>query len=1137
MREFEKLESSALMQRLIHSTDREVLALATTVQSVATKAAALLATVVVDMPLYTLHNERHILNVIGWMESLLEDKGIERLSPFECGLCLLAAYSHDLGMTLSRQECDALPTDPDYLRFRDRYLEERHLIDGLREAGEHHRANLIENHLRTEYLRVTHADGMAKRLCARLGEIAPDLVYRGVDYRRQLELVAISHNHPVEWLRLQFEKEDLAWHETVGKNEAINFPFVGILLRLADVMDFDSSRTPSILFRHIGLDRELANRFEEISGQEWKKHLAITGIDWLAGDGLLTYRAANCPHPAVEKSIRDFVGMIQREVSQAASELRHLHDEGRCLVRLPEVKAEVKAAREDGAPRYTYHDWNFRLDQDEIIRLLMGESLYGDPSLCIRELLQNALDAVELRDLRLQLRRKGGQPAEPVDGESLAPGRFLCGGIEEAFAVKLTWGEEGGHQFIRVEDNGTGMTEGVIERYFTQIGKSFYQSPDFRGEQAEMRRHGLIATPISTFGIGVLSCFMIADRVGVRTHPGQVSGSRPALDLEISGPGSLFWTRPGTRTRQGTEVTLWLRKELHGKPVRLEHDRERCFQRLRNFLSYSNAYLEESDGLDPGLIAAQHVVWPKYPVHIAPSENEHWTIDGRFHVDHLAPIDRNRFVEKIAEWEYPLLFADDPRWELIEWTDDHCEEATGTRVRIWFPENPGAEDSLQFWELAAFVGAQVQAALPLVTVQSMRVRDTKAIHSALPFAPGAGCRAWIDLRGTATPRLTADRGTALIPPDESEWRGLVARVWERCARDLVVPARGCAPRLLWSSWRAELAEVLRPSLPDGPRSGRLVRDSSKGHTWRLATVALLMDLALDLTRATNLAHTLTRAFTLAHILSLGRDLPVALNLGRALDCSLSRDFARPLALAITRDRDPDRDLTHPFDPAHARILARGDALHHDLDRNRAPKTPPTTAHLNVLHTSWLQEAFFPSLSQSWPGLELQGLEGKIGDAVLTSPASFRFELNGRLVLFADQQGTEPPQLSRYQYDLCFPMTAIPIGRLRREFPAWREDRRYRPLGVLPFLMPELAKVWQKHAKRLLTLFPIGEIYAFQPAEKLWYKPFAEWTPADWQDSAHRSLLWNIGKGIVLTAPGVHPRDTFPTVGKPFQEFG
>ena len=33
-------------------------------------------------------------------------------------------------------------------------------------------------------------------------------------------------------------------------------------------------------------------------------------------------------------------------------------------------------------------------------------------------------------------------------------------------------------------DNGVGMTEEVIKTYFTQIGKSFYLSPEFNQERA-----------------------------------------------------------------------------------------------------------------------------------------------------------------------------------------------------------------------------------------------------------------------------------------------------------------------------------------------------------------------------------------------------------------------------------------------------------------------------------------------------------------------------------------------------------------------------------------------------------------------------------------------------------------------------
>ena len=316
-------------------------------------------------------------------------------------------------------------------------------------------------------------------------------------------------------------------------------------------MDFDGSRAPAVLFRHIGLDRELTSRFQTISADEWRKHMAITTPAFSADGKTLTWHAANCPHPVVDKSIRLFVETIQREVNQVASELRHCveaipEDRDRLQIRLPNVAHKVTpAVLPDGTKSYEYQDWSFRLDQKEIMRLLMGESLYGDPSLCIRELLQNSLDALELRDLRLQLHEKRVPPAQPVDGVLMRPGWFKHNGPEEELAVTLSWGEENGQQFIRVDDNGVGMTLQTIEGYFTNIGRSFYKSPDFHAEQSEMRRHGLISTPISSFGIGVLSCFMIADRLQVRTHPGEASNARPALDLEISGPGSLFWTRPG----------------------------------------------------------------------------------------------------------------------------------------------------------------------------------------------------------------------------------------------------------------------------------------------------------------------------------------------------------------------------------------------------------------------------------------------------------------------------------------------------------------------------------------------------------------------------------------------------------------
>ena len=161
----------------------------------------------------------------------------------------------------------------------------------------------------------------------------------------------------------------------------------------------------------------------------------------------------------------------------------------------------------------------------------------SDSSFILRELLQNALDALELRDLRLKMLARGETPHEKIDPLPSS----------EALQVILTWGHDAtsGQEYLLVEDNGVGMTEDVITRFFTQVGKSYYRSPDYHRERALLRNANLITSPISIFGIGILSCFMIADRLEVRTCPGGANDTdRAPRDITISGPGSLFWLRP-----------------------------------------------------------------------------------------------------------------------------------------------------------------------------------------------------------------------------------------------------------------------------------------------------------------------------------------------------------------------------------------------------------------------------------------------------------------------------------------------------------------------------------------------------------------------------------------------------------------
>ena len=70
MPELKHIEDSAFMKKLRRDSGAETDRLVLTVSSVAKEAAILLDTVGQHMPLYTLHNERHVLNVIRWMQRL-----------------------------------------------------------------------------------------------------------------------------------------------------------------------------------------------------------------------------------------------------------------------------------------------------------------------------------------------------------------------------------------------------------------------------------------------------------------------------------------------------------------------------------------------------------------------------------------------------------------------------------------------------------------------------------------------------------------------------------------------------------------------------------------------------------------------------------------------------------------------------------------------------------------------------------------------------------------------------------------------------------------------------------------------------------------------------------------------------------
>jgi hypothetical protein len=219
-----------------------------------------------------------------------------------------------------------------------------------------------------------------------------------------------------------------------------------------------------------------------------------------------------CTHPEVHRALKHH----ERSVQQL---LEKLNQQVRPRFLYSDVLFEIEP---DG---YTPIDLKFTVDSSAGLQLFMGNRLYSDKRVFLRELIQNAVDACNYRKL----------------GDSLySP------------AIAIEFNED--VSTITVRDNGIGMTRQWIEKYFLAIGISFYQSNEIRNVNRDPH---IDFSFISQFGIGFLSCFQVADKIIIKTRKASFTG----LMITINGLRDYFDVKVLEEDCPiGTEVTLHLRE-------------------------------------------------------------------------------------------------------------------------------------------------------------------------------------------------------------------------------------------------------------------------------------------------------------------------------------------------------------------------------------------------------------------------------------------------------------------------------------------------------------------------------------------------------------------------------------------------
>lgn len=329
-------------------------------------------------------------------------------------------------------------------------------------------------------------------------------------------------------------KVDLNSHEyddiLFSQNNKVRIRFLASLLRIADECDIAHNRTPEIIYCSINPKGK--------SEEEFKKHLSIGGIGQLEERHKI-YISAIARDPKGARTLREVERKIQNELNSVKGVLA----QNGIILDLVELRLETRG--------FIDKPIGFEVDKTKIVSLLIGEHLYSKQDAAIRELVQNSIDSCKLKE-----------------------------SIDSSFHGRVFLKKDCDGNLV-IEDNGLGMSYIEAKQFLSRIGSSFYKSALYQEQFGEKKYK-----PISQFGIGILSSFLICDKISIET----LSEGEDACKFSIESVNEDWRYEKGSLGEPGTRITLKLNDV--GKDISIDNSLKKYFLCPEILIEYTDCNVD-----------------------------------------------------------------------------------------------------------------------------------------------------------------------------------------------------------------------------------------------------------------------------------------------------------------------------------------------------------------------------------------------------------------------------------------------------------------------------------------------------------------------------------------------------------------
>ncbi len=468
-------------------------------------------------PHYSRHDESHSRQILINIERLLGKDNIAKLTATDTWLLLEAAYWHDIGMVVPHRDIQEALGQNGF----QQYIEE---IRNTPHHGLHRFCLSFSLHDMSQCFggantpieavdkfRELMAEWFRRQHAGRAGKIVEDPWQNAGISSPRTELIParlfkllgrICHMHGAHFQDL-LAPSGLPFREAGLAQEDCHPRFVACLLRMGDLLDLDDNRFCPVMQLIAGENRPPLSKAHE------DKH---AGICHLRLDPERIEITAECETVDGYLEAFKWFDWLKQEMQNQMSHWQDIVPE-RTFGPLPTLgKIEVRLSGEKHLLNEGQRP-QFSIDGKQATKLL-SENLYSGVYPCIRELLQNAVDATLLKLWLINGQKYSADiwksPFTKAAQEILNAGEVTV--LLEETVPDTDTPHNHSRWKLTITDQGTGISRDDLS-YMLRIGGS--QANAFRQQKINTMPEWM--KPSGAFGIGFQSVFLICDEVKLTT--------------------------------------------------------------------------------------------------------------------------------------------------------------------------------------------------------------------------------------------------------------------------------------------------------------------------------------------------------------------------------------------------------------------------------------------------------------------------------------------------------------------------------------------------------------------------------------------------------------------------------------------